>query len=542
MKSLKYLFGLFLLVQVSALNAKIIYVAPDGVDTQSGSIDQPLASIQKAQELAVPGDTVYIRGGTYTLTEDDISRVHNGLFACITFLDKSGTPGKPIKYWAYPGETPKFDHSAVKPANQRNVGIYVTGNYLHIKGLEITGIQVTITSHTESYCIYSYGSNNIYELLDLHDNQGTGLRHRTGGYNLFLNCDAYRNHDYTSEGGRGGNTDGFGCHPGGLGRGNVFRGCRAWFNSDDGYDVIGAMHPVVFENCWAMYAGYSTSFASLGDGNGFKAGGHATLSVEQLPNPIPRHTVQFCVAVRNKASGFYSNHHIGGIDWYNNSSYRNRYNFNMLNRLPDNATDVPGYDHRLRNNLGYKGRSSEINNIDRDQCDDAYNSFDLDVTVSDDDFLSLDEALLVQPRKPDGSLPDVDFMKLSPGSDLVDKGEDIGFPYYGAAPDLGAYEQSYFPFPDSNTTWYQNYYPEYYWEPGNAPEFMIFGLLDQDTLINGQEYNKVFRFDTDPPSPSSAVCIGGIREDQKKKCITGGNIHSPTRFLIPEISCCMIFR
>jgi hypothetical protein len=202
------------------------------------------------------------------------------------------------------------------------------------------------------------------------------------------------------------------------------------------------METVLIENCWAMYSGYSTNFNSLGDGNGFKAGGHATLTVDKLPDPIPRHTVRFCLAVRNKASGFYANHHIGGINWHNNSAYRNRYNYNMLNRLPDNETDVPGYDHVMRNNLGHKG-GTEIRSIDYDQCDNAFNYFDLDVTVSDEDFLSLDEALLVQPRQADGNLPQVDFMKLSPGSDLVDRGEDIGFPYHGTAPDLGAFEQEY---------------------------------------------------------------------------------------------------
>ena len=52
-----------------------IYVAPDGNDTtNTGTIDQPLESIQKAQELASPGDTVFIRGGTYQIREDQISK------------------------------------------------------------------------------------------------------------------------------------------------------------------------------------------------------------------------------------------------------------------------------------------------------------------------------------------------------------------------------------------------------------------------------------------------------------------------------------
>ena len=44
------------------------------------------------------------------------------------------------------------------------------------------------------------------------------------------------------------------------------------------------------------------------------------------------------------------------------------------------------------------------------------------------------------PRLADGSLPDLDFLKLSPDSDLIDAGVNVGLPYNGSAPDLGAFE------------------------------------------------------------------------------------------------------
>lgn len=429
-----------MILKFSVVFSAVYYVAPDGLDSDSGTPDHPFATIQRAQEFVNAGDTVFIRGGYYHITESNISHIERNLFACISYLDKSGLPGKRINYWAFPGEIPVFDFSDVKPADRRVVGIYVTANWIHIKGLEMTGVQVTIKTHTESYCIYSYGSNNIFEQINMHDNQGTGIRHWKGGNNLFLNCDAWQNHDYTSEDGKGGNTDGFGCHPDDGDTGNIFRGCRAWFNSDDGFDVIGSAEPVIFENCRAFYNGYSTGFSSLGDGNGFKAGGHAGTAVENLPVPIPRHTIRFCLAVRNKANGFYANHHIGGSNWYNNSAYMNGTNFNMLNRLADNITDVPGYDHIMRNNLAYKG-GSNIRNTDYAECDISHNSFDLDMTITDNDFLSLDQALLTEPRQPDGGLPENDFMKPDPHSQLIDKGEDIGFSFAGLAPDLGAFEQ-----------------------------------------------------------------------------------------------------
>jgi hypothetical protein len=414
------------------------YVATDGADSNPGTKSRPLATLRKAQELVSPGDTVYVRGGTYRVQQSQLT-LRGWIFDCYADFYKSGLPLARINYWAYPGEKPVFDFSAVKPANLRVVGFYVTANWVHFKGLEITGVQVTIRSHTESYCVYSWGNNNIFEGLYLHDNQGTGLRHRGGGNNLFLNCDSCRNWDYTSEKGLGGNTDGFGCHPADGGTGNLFKGCRSWLNSDDGFDVLGAAEPVTFENCWSFYNGYSTDFKSLGDGNGFKAGGYGGRTEDRLPAIIPRHVVRFCLAVGNKASGFYANHHPGGINFINNSAYRNSSNFNMLGRLRDNVTDVPGHGHVIHNNLGY-GSRRELMNIDASKCEVSNNSFASSVVVGRNDFVSLDESLLTKPRKPGGGLPDIDFMKLRPGSNLINKGKPMGFPFNGAAPDLGAFE------------------------------------------------------------------------------------------------------
>ena len=419
-----------------------LYISPAGSDSNSGIKDEPLATIQAAQEKASPGDTIYIRGGKYEIKESDISKVESGLFACVSFLDKSGEPDKRIKYWAYPGEEPVFDFSAVKPEDKRVVGIWVEGDYIHIKGLEMTGVQVTITTDTESYCIYSHGNHNIFENLSLHDNMGTGLRHYDGGYNLFLNCDAYRNHDDVSEDQLGGNTDGFGCHPEQGGKGNVFRGCRAWFNSDDGFDCIRSDESITFDSCWAFYNGYSPSFDNLANGNGFKAGGYAYDPASEIPDSIPTHTIKYCLAVRNKNNGFYSNHHLGGNKWFNNSAYKNDVNFNMVNRKSRNSDNinVAGYGHILKNNLAYLPRGENTAYLDTAQCIVSHNSFYSSVEVTDNDFVSLNEELLTASRKSDGNLPDVDFMKLASSSDLINKGVEIGFPYQGSAPDLGAFE------------------------------------------------------------------------------------------------------
>ena len=416
---------LFLVIFSIPVGAKKYYVATNGKDEYTGSIGLPFATIQRAQEAVEAGDTVFIRGGKYRIPENQIAK-EAGIWASVHYLNKSGTATKRINYWAFPGERPTFDLSDVKPANYRVNAFNVTGSWIHIKGLEVIGTQVTIKTHTQSECFHNEGSNNIYEQLSMHDGQAIGFYLTKGSNNLILNCDAYRNYDFTSEEGKGGNTDGFGCHPSKGGTGNIFRGCRAWFNSDDGYDCIHAAETVTFDYCWAFYNGYSTTFKALGDGNGFKAGGWGSTPVSKIPAIIPGHIVQFCLAVRNKDNGFYSNHQLAGSHWYNNTAYQNSKNYNMLNRLSDNKTDVP-----LRRDTA---------NINNRTCDISFNSFTLNLTVSESDFKSVDQSLLTTPRKADGCLPDVDFLKLKAGSNLIDKGVNIGFPYAGSAPDLGAFE------------------------------------------------------------------------------------------------------
>ena len=45
--------------------ARDIHVAKTGMDSNSGSLDQPYVTIGKAAEVAQPGDTVTVRAGTY---------------------------------------------------------------------------------------------------------------------------------------------------------------------------------------------------------------------------------------------------------------------------------------------------------------------------------------------------------------------------------------------------------------------------------------------------------------------------------------------
>lgn len=444
----KFLHSLFLILlfHSTITYSKVYYVANNGSDSNDGSFGNPVETIQKAQDLVSPGDTVYIRGGNYSMRTDEIDRYYS-IWVYVTQLNKSGTADQPISYLAYPGETPVFDYTNINPTGYRITAFFINGSYIHIKGIEVTGVQVNITTHTQSECFEIQGNNITLEQIKMHDGMAIGVYILKGSNNLILNCDAYNNWDSVSENKLGGNTDGFGCHVSVGSTGNVFRGCRAWFNSDDGFDCITSAETTTFDHCWSFFNGYSSTFKSLGDGNGFKAGGYGTTVFSKLPTNIPSNIVQFCLSVRNKQNGFYSNHHLNGSKWYNNTAYANNINYNMLNRKADTQadylTDVDGWGHTMYNNLGFGAISAELANIDKTACTLSNNYFDMNLSVSANDFLSTDLSLLTAAREPDGSLPNNDFLKLAQGSDLIDKGTNIGFDYSGASPDLGCFESNY---------------------------------------------------------------------------------------------------
>lgn len=388
------------------------HIAPNGDDRNPGTKEQPFASIQRAQRQAEPGDTVLIHGGVYQMKESDIAS-RDGFLASIVSITKSGTKERPIRYHAAPGEpAPVFECSMVKPPGLRISAIRVHASWVEIKGIGITGVRVNAKGHTQSICVENLGNHNLFENLRMHDGEAIGLYITRGSDNMVLNCDAYRNHDRTSENGRGGNTDGFGCHPRSeKGANNVFKGCRAWFNSDDGFDCINAPCPVTFIDCWAFHNGFAPDFKPLADGNGFKVGGYGITAGTVFPDPVPRHRVVNCLSVRNRSNGFYANHHPGGSDWIQNKAYRNPTNFNFLGRNSEGTADIPGRGHKISGNLSYRSKRGVLN-LDHTGNKIDGNVFEPENNLKDDDFLNLDESHLTAPRQADGSLPEIRFMQL----------------------------------------------------------------------------------------------------------------------------------
>lgn len=410
--------------------AKDYYVATMGSDASPGTLEQPFATLQQGATVAMPGDTVYIRGGQYRVVTPATS------YAGISITRSGTSDTNRIRFWAYPGERPVFDFADLRiSTTDYTAGFSVSGSWLHFKGFEITNVPMNTRSNNGMSV--SDASNNIFELIDFHHNKGTGLFIGKGnGGHLVLNCDSHDNYDPTSTQGDGQNADGFGLHYQTSGAVSTFRGCRAWWNSDDGYDFISQEVPGVIENSWAFRNGYINSGAGRpadGNGTGFKVGSSKTGI---------RHVVRQNLAWANRANGFYANHSSCGNDWFNNTAYNNGTQYNLWASTWDaagNRTDgvvlTDAKAHRMRNNIGFPNRNMYMEGVDT-----GFNTWDLAITIAAADFVSVDDTGTMGPREPDGSLPDLDFLELRAGSPLIDKGMDVELDFVGAAPDLGALE------------------------------------------------------------------------------------------------------
>lgn len=307
-------------------------------------MEQPFGTFPKAIPEAMPGDTIYVRGGTYNIT------------ATITIsASKSGTEDQLITLTAFNNEIPIPDFSDQSFGNK---GISLRSNYWHINGF---APKLTV------------------------------------------------------------------------GSGNYFYGCRSWGNCDDGWDgyLRGANDmTTTMENCWTWSNGYlkdGTDPGSQANGNGFKMSGGDNSNSEQLMH----HNILInCVAFNNKNKGFDQNNDVGSVTLLDCTGYNNHTANYRIQRALNNGQTLT-----VKNCVSFDG-SVQLGSFAVQET----NSWLPPFVVTADNFLSLDINLAAAPRQADGSLPNIDFLHLAPGSDLIDAGVDLGMPFNGTAPDLGAFE------------------------------------------------------------------------------------------------------
>jgi hypothetical protein len=99
-------------------NGTAYYVAPNGSDSNPGTLESPWATIQHAADTLQPGDTVYLRDGVYNESVTTTT---------------SGTPTGDIVFAAYSNEDPIIDGTGVDANN----GFIVTHDYVVLQSLTI---------------------------------------------------------------------------------------------------------------------------------------------------------------------------------------------------------------------------------------------------------------------------------------------------------------------------------------------------------------------------------------------------------------------
>ena len=266
-----------------------IYVSPNGKSNAAGTKDDPM-DIYTAVKIAAPGQKILIKEGTYDLSST--VKVERGI---------NGTADAMIYMIADPeaGSRPVFDFGG------KCAGMILAGDYWYFQGFDVTrsadaqkGIQVS-------------GNHNILDRIKAYKNGNTGIQisrylgtdqfNQWPAHNTILNCSSYLNADKGYE-----DADGFAAKLT-VGQGNVFDGCIAAYNADDGWDLFakvqsGSIGVVTIQNCVAFKNGYildeNGREINAGNGNGFKMGG------DSMPGA---HVLKNSVAFANKAKGIDSN-------------------------------------------------------------------------------------------------------------------------------------------------------------------------------------------------------------------------------------------
>jgi pectate disaccharide-lyase len=269
-----------------------LWISPDGDDAAPGTERAPLRSLSLAAERLSLGATLWVRPGTYSL-------------AATVRLGRVATASAPLRIFAAPGPRPMLDFAQQKQGDSSARGLAVSGAYYHLRGLEL--------ARAGDNCVHVSGSHNTFEDLRIHDCSDTGLQITANGseagdptraaHNLVLNCDSYGNYDAANA---GENADGFAAKLY-IGPGNVFRGCRAFHNADDGWDLFAADDVVTIEDSWAVANGRVGAGldGTAGDGNGFKLGGAPAAGDPNQGGAV--HVIRRCRSVENATCGFTRN-------------------------------------------------------------------------------------------------------------------------------------------------------------------------------------------------------------------------------------------
>lgn len=137
----------------NAYEPRTYYVSPAGNDGNSGESNAPLRSVQKAADMANPGDTVIVKEGVYTDTDGDDR---------IVSIKRSGTAA----HWITFRSEKKWGAVLDGQTNTTDFGFLFSSraSYIRVEGFEIKGTAIAgFHSNSQSHDIYLY-ANNMHDI------------------------------------------------------------------------------------------------------------------------------------------------------------------------------------------------------------------------------------------------------------------------------------------------------------------------------------------------------------------------------------------
>ena len=336
MRLLTLMLALLALTSVKTAQATGRYASPTGTDAEGLSIERP-GELRAMIDSLLPGDTLYLTDGQYDLVRTLV-------------VNKRASADKWVTICAAKDAKAIIDFR--QEPNGTN-GVKVSGRYINIKDITIRYAgKKGIWLENASYC--------LLERLDVYGCCDSGIQLRKGGYNVVVNCDSHDNFDYQTD---GGNADGFADKQGGAPfPGNTYIGCRAWNNSDDGWDSFqreSMETPTEYMFCAAYNNGPAefdltqhpratgidrdlpcmegkdlAHFPNKGNPNGFKLGGQG--KEEKANGNHTRHNTMLknCLAVGHRNKGFDQNNNAGDMKISHCLAFRNGISYGFGNPYP----------------------------------------------------------------------------------------------------------------------------------------------------------------------------------------------------------------
>lgn len=144
------------------------FVAPDGDDAGPGTQAEPWRSVLRAFSRLSPGDTLVIRGGTYT-SEGTSDLCGNGI-SPFGLIGRHGTPDSWITIMGYPGERP-----VLYSAEGWQTLYLCDCSFVKISHLEVRG-EADTGNTAPANGVYVVGSHHVVvEDVWSHDNGGCGI-------------------------------------------------------------------------------------------------------------------------------------------------------------------------------------------------------------------------------------------------------------------------------------------------------------------------------------------------------------------------------